>query len=128
MFEGDDGPCNTASVSRVLYHPSELHLQSDQLLCDCLDPSLEQRQLGGHAINCSRASGNIVEVCLMEHERIVMKAKQMACISCLLQCQECIPIARSCRSIDPLEDSTSWKLALWKLARVTMLRNVRLTL
>ena len=51
----------------------------------------------------------------MEHEWIMVKAKEVACIGRFLKGQQRIPVAGPCRGIDPFKDGASGKVTLEQL-------------
>jgi hypothetical protein len=96
----------------------ERDLQSDHLLDNDLYPDLEHRQLLGYTVDCRFGGSHIVQICLMEHEGVMVKAEKMSRVRCLLNIQQSVPIARGLRrvGVDPFKNCTSGKLALGILA------------
>jgi hypothetical protein len=129
MFETDDGPGNT--VRRISIGDQFLVsdffclgtrgargtkggrcLQSDHLLHDRLDPGLEKGVLGCLAVDGEGCYVGLSQIGLVEHERIVVEAEQVARVGGLFDREKRIEVAGSCRRCDPLGDRTGWQIAL----------------
>jgi hypothetical protein len=93
-------------------------LQSDHLLDNDLYPDLQHGQLLRYAIDDCLACSHVVQIRLVEHEGVVVKPEKMSSVRCLLNSQQCIPIARGLRRVcvDPFKNCACGKLALDILA------------
>lgn len=84
---------------RTLVRPHECvrggeYLQSGDFAEDCLDPSLDEGICLGYATDRQRCLAS-AEIGLVEHERVVIEAEEVACVGILLQRKECSEVARS---------------------------------
>jgi len=66
------------SMSRMHNASFSANLQSHHLLSNNFYPDLEHGQLRRHPIDGGSRCSDVVQVCLMEHERIMVKAEKMS--------------------------------------------------
>jgi hypothetical protein len=88
------------------------NIQPDHLLHYGLYPCLEYRVFRCISIDCNRRHVSLSQVCLMEHERIVVEAQEMASVGCLFQSKERIEVTRARSGCDPFGHCTGWQIAL----------------
>ena len=88
--------------------------QANHLLNNGFNPNLEHGQLRGNTVDNCVWCRDVVQVCLMEHEWIVVQTQEMARVCRLFNTQERVPITSWgwCVGIVPFGNSTVGKLAL----------------
>ena len=88
--------------------------QAHHLLDNDFDPDLKHGQLLGDTVDDGVPCRHVIQVGLMEHEWVMVKAEKMARVGGFFDGQQVIPITRGSRSVgvDPFKDRTGRKLAL----------------
>ncbi len=75
---------------------------------------MEHGQLRSDAVDGGGSGSDVVQICLMEHEGIVVKPEKMSRVRGFFDSEQIVPIARGlrCIGVDPFENCASGELAL----------------